>query len=300
MKRLSEKEIVAFQAKILDWYEKNKRDLPWRQTRDPYRILVSEIMLQQTQVNRVMPKYDAWLKVFPDVQTLAKATTAEVLRYWSGLGYNRRALYLQKAAKALNGSWDSIATLQNDSVGMLVALKKLPGIGEYTAAAVACFAFDQQVAVIDTNVRKVILTQLNHCHCEKSKTTKSKMPGGVQSHKRDCRVATLLVMTDKQLQEIADQLLPQGKAYEWNQALMDYASVMLKKEKIPVIKQSTFKDSDRYYRGQIIKMLLKQQSIRESALLTVFSIEKERLVTIVQGMEKDGLVKKEKNMITLH
>src|SRR5438477_3740296 len=93
--------LSLFQQKILDWYSRNQRDLPWRKSRDPYRILVSEVMLQQTQVSRVIPKYEAWLERFPDVQSLAKATTADVLKYWSGLGYNRRALYLQRCAKEI-------------------------------------------------------------------------------------------------------------------------------------------------------------------------------------------------------
>ncbi|MBP9719611.1 MAG: Fe-S cluster assembly protein HesB [Candidatus Levybacteria bacterium] len=236
-------------------------------------------MLQQTQVVRVMPKYDAWLQAFPTVKDLANAKTAEVLRLWSGLGYNRRALYLQKCAKILchpefiSGSpWDSIASLQNDTKGMMDALKKLPGIGEYTAAAVACFAFDQQVAVVDTNIRKVILIEFKITNYE-------------------------LRIGDKQIQIVADALLPRGRAYEWNQALMDYASAMLKKEKIPVAKQSKFKGSDRYYRGQIVKMLLDKKEITVTELISVFKKNEAFVSKIIQGLVKDGMVKKEGNYI---
>lgn len=250
-------EIVQFQRKILTWYEANKRDLPWRGTRDPYRILVSEIMSQQTQIARVIPKYNAWMEAFPTVFELAKASTADVLGHWSGLGYNRRALFLQKCAKTVVERFAGKFPQEKE------VLKTLPGIGEYTAAAVACFAFNQQVAVVDTNVRKIILTQFPHVSSD---------------------------ISPQEMQNIADALLPQGKAYEWNQALMDYASAMLKKEKIVVPKQSKFKGSNRYYRGQIVKLLLAQKSIARAQLAKELSISKEKCAEILGGLEKDALV----------
>src|SRR5690348_2309231 len=102
---LSAKDKKKFQRKILDWYAKNKRDLPWRQTRDPYKILVSEMMLQQTQVERVIPKYHLWFKRFPAIDDLAGASVREVLALWSGLGYNRRALFLQKCASEISNTY---------------------------------------------------------------------------------------------------------------------------------------------------------------------------------------------------
>ena len=132
---------------ILGWYATVRRDLPWRRTTAPYRILVSEVMLQQTQVARVVPYYEAFLERFPDERALAAAPTADVLRCWSGLGYNRRALALQACAQAVvRDGWP------RDADG----LRALPGVGPYTAAAVASFAFGAQVAVVDTNVRRVI------------------------------------------------------------------------------------------------------------------------------------------------
>src|SRR6185312_9779538 len=100
-KMLSSKQILSFQKEILEWFEKNKRDLPWRKSRDPYAILVSEVMLQQTQVSRVIPKYKAWMGKFPTLKSLADASTRDVLLFWSGLGYNRRALYLKRLAQEL-------------------------------------------------------------------------------------------------------------------------------------------------------------------------------------------------------
>lgn len=263
---LSSEEVTQFQYKIFTWYSMHQRDLPWRHTRDPYAILVSEVMSQQTQISRVVPKFDAWMKRFPTVERLASASTRDVLQYWSGLGYNRRALFLKKCAEALVGKqWPQTEK----------ELRQLPGIGEYTARALLCFAFDQQIAVIDTNVKKIILTQFTHTS---------------QVHK-------------KTLEVVAQQLLPVGRAYEWNQALMDYAAAELKKEKIVLPKQSRFHDSDRYYRGQILKYLLKQKTTTREELLVYFqdipTINANRLEKIITGLLKDSLVLEDSKKMVL-
>jgi A/G-specific adenine glycosylase len=128
---------------LLAWFAQHARDLPWRRTRDPYAILVSEVMLQQTQVERVLPRYLRWLERWPTVSSLATADTADVLREWQGLGYNRRALNLQSAARVVAAE------------GWPCDLTTLPGVGEYTAAAVRNFAFGDHVLPRDTNVRRV-------------------------------------------------------------------------------------------------------------------------------------------------
>src|ERR687892_1944521 len=129
---------------LLDWYERVRRPLPWRSTRDPYALLVSEVMLQQTQAARVVPYYEAFLRRFPDPAALAAAPVRDVLKAWSGLGYNRRALALQAAARVVaERGWPD-------------DLRELPGVGPYTAAAVASFAWDAHHAAIDVNVRRVI------------------------------------------------------------------------------------------------------------------------------------------------
>jgi A/G-specific adenine glycosylase len=128
---------------LLDWFRKHGRDLPWRRTHDPYAILVSEVMLQQTQVERVVPRYLAWIDRWPTVEALAAAPAAAVIREWQGLGYNRRALSLHRAAQ------------QVAAQGWPDDLTKLPGVGRYTADAVARFAFDAAVLPVDTNVRRV-------------------------------------------------------------------------------------------------------------------------------------------------
>jgi A/G-specific adenine glycosylase len=130
-------------AELLEWFGAKGRDLPWRGTRDPYAILVSEVMLQQTQVDRVVPRWERWLERWPTVEALAAATPAEVIVEWQGLGYNRRAVSLHRAARAVaDGGWPDDLT-------------ELPGVGPYTAAAVGNFAFGRDVLPVDTNVRRV-------------------------------------------------------------------------------------------------------------------------------------------------
>lgn len=261
--------VKAFQKEILEWYKRNQRDLPWRKDRDPYHILVSEVMLQQTQVQRVIPKYENWLKVFPNVASLAKASTRDVLFHWSGLGYNRRALFLQRFAQEIREKFGGRMPQDEKT------LRSLPGIGAYTCRALLCFAFNKQVAVIDTNVRKVIAVKFFN----------GELPA------------------DKVIEEVAWELLPQGRAYEWNQALMDYASTMLKKHKIAIPKQYTFHDSDRYFRGLIVRLLLQATVLSYHVLMgkieQVKSIDPVRLEKILQQMQKDHLLVEEKGNFRL-
>src|SRR5688500_3739929 len=139
-----------FRRRLLEWYRTNGRDLPWRHTRDPYRILVSEVMLQQTQVDRVIPYYERWLAQFPTVEALANASSADVITAWSGLGYNRRAAHLQRTARA------AVQPPGGQGPSDPVQLGALPGIGPYTAGAIAAFAFEQDVVFLDTNMRRVV------------------------------------------------------------------------------------------------------------------------------------------------
>ncbi|HEV7216449.1 MAG TPA: A/G-specific adenine glycosylase, partial [Chloroflexota bacterium] len=130
-------------AALLGWYATHKRDLPWRSRRDPYRVMVAEFMLQQTQAERVTPRFEAFIQQFPTFATLAAAATADVLRAWSGLGYNQRALRLQAIARLVMTRHGGL--LPRD----IAVLRMLPGIGPYTAAAIACFAFGVQVPAVD-------------------------------------------------------------------------------------------------------------------------------------------------------
>ena len=297
---IKKREIEKFQREILEWFEENKRDLPWREIPDgislqdrAYRILVSEVMLQQTQVNRVIPKYEAWLMAFPTVKSLAKASISDVLGLWSGLGYNRRAVYLKKTAEILVSNYSSRESRSSSQefstplrgVRTIInfpqdekTLRSLPGIGEYTARAILCFAFNHQVAVVDTNVRKILLLKV------------FKEIGGTKE--------------PKEVKEMAKAFLPKDKAYEWNQALMDYSSAVLSKEKVPLKKQSAFKTSNRYFRGQIIKVLLEHKTITASNVSLLFKKlygkeDSRRLASILLQLEKDTLIKREKGIVQL-
>ena len=181
-------------AALIDWFSRSGRDLPWRRTRDPYRILVAEIMLQQTQVDRVRPKYEAFLAEFPTLEALAAATPGDVIRAWSGLGYNRRALNLQRTAQAVQrehgGRFPDTPT----------SLRTLPGIGPYTAGAVACFAFERDVAFIDTNIRRAL----------------QRLFVGP-----DDRPAP-----ERELLALAEAAVPPGQGWVWNQALMELGATV--------------------------------------------------------------------------
>lgn len=181
---------------LLDWYAQHGRShLPWRTTRDPYRILVSEFMLQQTQVDRVLPKYEAFVERFPDAAALAAASTADVLRMWKGLGYNSRAVRLKQIAQALVERFGGV--MPSDEA----TLRTLPGIGPYTVAAVRAFAFDLDDAALDTNVRRVthrLLHGLEH-------------PPAVPP---------------AQLDGDARSLLRSGRGHDWNSAMMDLGATI--------------------------------------------------------------------------
>jgi A/G-specific adenine glycosylase len=171
------------------------RDLPWRRTRDPWRVLVAELMLQQTQVARVVPRWHEFLARFPDVTSCARARPGEVIDAWAGLGYNRRAVQLHACAVAVVDRHDG--SIPDD----LAALVALPGIGPYTARAVLAFAFERDVAVVDSNVARV-LARL----------------GGARLSARD-------------VQRVADELVPRGEGWRWNQAILDVGALSCTKRR---------------------------------------------------------------------
>jgi len=180
---------------LLRWYRKCGRKLPWRNEKDPYRILVSEVMLQQTQVTRVMAKYPEFLKKFPTFRKLAHAKTSEVIRTWRGMGYNNRALRLQNLSKII------VSDLGGKLPHSVEDLEKLPGIGRYTSHAIACFAYGQSVPVVDTNVARV----LGRLH-PVAKARSLQRPADVWT--------------------VARQHLPGSSAHDWNQALMDLGATI--------------------------------------------------------------------------
>jgi A/G-specific adenine glycosylase len=243
---------------LLEWYERVRRPLPWRATRDPYALLVSEVMLQQTQALRVVPYYERWLVRFPSVEALADAAPRDVLALWSGLGYNRRALALQNAARVVaSHGWPS-------------DLATLPGVGPYTAAAVGSFAWDHQVAAVDTNVRRVLSRR-----------------DGVERAPRA-------------LAERAAELLPEGRAATFNQAMMELGATVCRPRAplcdacpvsagcggplpVPARRRGgvRFEDTDRWARGRIVAALLAGEEL---------PVDGERRERALAGLERDGLV----------
>ncbi len=183
----------ALQRRLLAWYEENRRDLPWRRTTDPYAILVSEIMLQQTQVSRVAPRFLEWLEAWPTLESLAGAPLADVLQRWQGLGYNNRARRLQECARGGRGRGAGRRPAPSCRARS-TALRALPGIGPYTARAVLVFAHNDDLAAVDANVRRVLTHELG-------------LPGD---------------LADAGLQAVADAVLPRGRSRDWHNALMDY------------------------------------------------------------------------------
>lgn len=187
--------VGAIQERIRTWFRVHGRDLPWRKTRDPYHILVAEVMLQQTQVDRVLPYYTAFLERFPTIQVLAEAPLAEVIKLWAGLGYNRRAVNLQRIAQRI------VQEHGGQFPRSVAELRALPGIGAYTAGAIACFAFEQDVAFMDTNIRRVL----------------HRLFLGPEVPR--------LLTTERALSDIAADMVPRGSGWEWNQAIMEFGAV---------------------------------------------------------------------------
>ena len=267
--------IVAFQSQLLKWYKKYKRDeLPWRFTsRHPvsaYEILVSEIMLQQTQVPRVLDKFPKFIRTFPTVGHLARAPLDTVLREWQGMGYNRRALYLktcaQETMKRFNG------TIPSDSL----VLKTLPGIGPYTAGAVSCFAFNAPVVFLDTNIRKFFI---HYFFADKNIQQK---------------------ISDAEILPIAERLLYKKNPRVWNYALMDYGALVLSGKRDLLSraknyhKQSPFLGSNRFFRSQVVQYLLTHKKAGFDELQRASPRD---ISPILDSLSNEGLVEKNKKGI---
>ncbi len=196
--RVDRVRVASFQRRLLAWYARHGRDLPWRRTRDPYAILVSEIMLQQTQVRRVLEYYPRFLARYPTVADLAVASTPAVRESWDGLGYYRRAANLRRAAQHVAERHGGRFPAD------VAALRQLPGVGRYTAGAVASFAFGQDAPIVDTNAARVL----------------ARVFGPGRRRGRTARLWTL-----------AEATLPAGRAYEFNQAIMDLGALVCRARK---------------------------------------------------------------------
>lgn len=232
--------ITSFQKIVWDYYRKNKRSFPWRETIDPYAIMVSEIMLQQTQAERVVPKFTAFMQKFPTPEVLAKASLTDVLSMWQGLGYNRRALFLKRSAEEV------VSKHSGKIPNTLESLTALPGIGPYTAGAILAFAFNEPTIFIETNIRTVFIH-----HFFKNSRTK---------------------ISDEKLLPHITQSLDKKRPRDWYSALMDYGAHLKSilpnpsRKSTGHTKQSKFKGSHRELRGQILKYVLTHKKATLSAL----------------------------------
>jgi A/G-specific adenine glycosylase len=305
--QLAPDHVTQAQNALLQWYAREQRNLPWRATSDPYAILVSEIMLQQTQVDRVLPKYQQFLSAFPTLADLAAALTADVISAWVSLGYNRRAISLQSIARQV------IAEYGGRIPDTIDELLKLKGIGRYTAGAIACFAYRKHVATVDTNIRRVL----------------HRIFLGLEHPEPKVNAAQML--------RLAEQVLPDSQAYDWNQALMDMGATIctsnnpqcldcplqeacqaykdmsqyslfpsgtvlrqLRKvaEKKTSYQAQPFTSSNRYFRGRIVDLLRTLPANERISLATLgpkikpeFSLDDlVWLQKIVDGLVRDGLL----------
>ncbi len=300
----------ALHDAVASWYAGNARVLPWRGTADPYAVLVSEIMLQQTQVERVIPKYRAFLDAFPTLRALADSQPADVIRLWAGMGYNGRAVRLHRLAREV------VKHHGGELPHTAAELRDLPGIGPYTAAAVASFAFGEPVAVIDTNIYRVL----------------SRVVHGIDAPSRDA------------IHPLAAELLPEPSSpitpADWHQALMDIGATLcttrqprcmlcplrpfcaaaphlqsggdpaLAEASVPYApRQSRFQGSARYFRGRIVDHLREQPDagVEESTLETVLRNAEAAsgapcpvsLADLLVALERDGLIHRDGGRVRL-
>lgn len=269
-----QKKITDFQKEIWGYYrEHGRHEMLWRKTNDPYRIVVSEIMLQQTQVDRVTPKYKEFIKAFPNFSALARAPLSRVLSAWQGLGYNRRALFLKKLAEVVVEKYKG--KLPSDPE----ILHTLPGIGEATAGSIAAFAFNHPSVFIETNIRRVFI----HFFFPKSKK-----------------------VNDNAVMKLVAQAVDQKNPREWYLALMDYGTMLAVREKenpnrksAHYVKQKKFVGSDRQVRGKIVAMLIQKKSLTARTVAQQMNEPLERIEKIFAQLEKEGFVRRKGKVFSI-
>jgi A/G-specific adenine glycosylase len=262
-RKLSRDQVMGFRDTIYGYYRLHKREMPWRQTRNPYHILVSEIMLQQTQVERVMGKYGDFLAKFPDFETLAGAPWPEVLAVWQGLGYNRRALSLKRLAQAVMENWGGTLPTSIED------LRSLPGIGPATAGALMAFAFEQPVTFIETNIRRVFLHFF---------------------------FADQEGVADREILPLVAETLDHERVRDWYYALMDYGAVLKgdfpnpNRRSAHYTRQSPFNGSNRKVRGRILKTLLAGPASSLEELAKTMGINPTRTEAALEQLLAEGFV----------
>jgi A/G-specific adenine glycosylase len=257
---LTQRTIALFQQIIRDYYRDCGREFPWRKTTNPYHILVSEIMLQQTTTSRVLTKYDEFIKTFPDFQTLNKASVPQVLQVWQGLGYNRRALALKKIAQLV---LSELKLPRSPEI-----LVKFPGIGSYTAAAISAVAFNQPTVFIDTNIRAVFLFFFFH---------------------RQNKVA------DKEIYPLVAATVDRSNPREWYYALFDYGAMLkkensLNKQSATYKRQGAFAGSNREIRGKIVRLVLEHSPVYEYEVMQKLNGGQAQIRTNLIQLQQEGFL----------
>jgi len=253
--------VRAFRRVIYAYYQKHARDFPWRHTSQPYHILVSEVMLQQTQTQRVIEKYKEFIKAFPDLASLATAQVHQVLRVWQGLGYNRRALSLKKTAEIVVKEYGGKIPFEPEK------LITLPGIGAATAASISAFGFNKPTIFIETNIRRVFI----HFFFRNKKN-----------------------VHDTDILPLVERTLDTSHPYKWYSALMDYGAMMKhienpNRRSAHYTRQSPFEGSNRQIRGRILKVLLKEP-LSEAAIMK--QIGKANVQKNLVQLHQEGFLKK--------
>ncbi len=271
-KELTPDAVRAFQKLIYHYYQEHGRTFPWRTTHNPYHILVSEIMLQQTQTERVIRKYELFINCFPDFSSLARAPLREILRVWHGLGYNRRAIALKRIAETVMSEFHGNLPSSPET------LMTLPGIGRATASAICAFAFNQPVVFIETNIRRVFI---HHFFQNRN---------GIN---------------DTEILPLVEKTLDISNPRKWYFALMDYG-VMVKKERqnpnrksAHYQKQSPFEGSNRQIRGMILRALTMEAWISQREIVERLGIDPERVKKNLIQLQKEGFIRKKRSRFTI-
>ncbi|HUT39208.1 MAG TPA: A/G-specific adenine glycosylase [Methanoregula sp.] len=260
--------ILAFRQMVLSHYEQYGRDMAWRNTTDPYQILVSEIMLQQTQVERVNSKFPEFIRAFPDFAALAAAPLGNVLTVWQGMGYNRRAIALQKCAIRVMTEYNGILPADVD------ILATFPGIGRATASSIAAFAFNMPVVFIETNIRRVFI------HFFFSGTDR---------------------VSDRDILPLVKKALLRKNPRVWYWALMDLGSALKKtvpnpnRRSVHYTRQSAFDGSDRKIRGALLKIVLKDHFLEEEEIIARVPEDRQRTKRILCDLEEEGFIQRKDN-----
>ncbi len=265
MKKYKQPTIAEFQKTIWDFYGCFGREFPWRNTNDPYRIAISEVMLQQTQTFRVIEKYEQFIEAFPSFERLAEASLRDVLSVWQGLGYNRRGKFLHEMAQMIVQKHDG--ELPDTPEKLII----LPGIGPATAASIAAFAFNKPTVFIETNIRTVFI----HFFFRDEQD-----------------------VHDQEIMPLVAQSVNHENSREWYYAIMDYG-VMLKRtmpnpsrKSKHHKKQSTFEGSNRQIRGQIIRKLTEIQCVSIEAIVSNLKFDKSRVEGAIEDLLQENIIQK--------